>query len=406
MARRVVEPKIRGFICTTAHAAGCAAHVQEQVARVEGKKFPSSGPGTALIIGASTGYGLASRIVATFGAGADSLGVFFERPAQGERTASAGWYNSVALERMARERGRRVWSVNGDAFSDAVKLRSVELLRREFRPVDLVIYSLASPQRTHPRTGQLFRSVLKPVGQGFTSKTLHTDRGVVDTVHLEPASEEEIAATVAVMGGEDWLLWMEALAAAGVLADGVKSVAYGYLGPQLTWPIYRDGTIGLAKKDLERTVDRIDALLRPLQGKAHIAVNKAVVTQASSAIPVVPLYISLLFRAMKERGCHESCGEQMERLFAERLYAKNLPDGAVDGEGRLRLDGWEMDPAVQVEVLRRWQLVTTENLRELGDPDGYGADFLRLFGFGLPGVDPLEPVETESFLETCGGLAG
>ncbi|MDR2030299.1 MAG: trans-2-enoyl-CoA reductase family protein [Puniceicoccales bacterium] len=395
--RVVVVPKIRGFICTTAHPVGCAAHVDEQIAHVRQRHW-TAGARTALVVGASTGYGLASRIVATFGLGADSLGVFLERPAKGDRTASAGWYNSIALERRARELGRQVWSINGDAFSQAVKMDTVALLKARFAPVDVVVYSLAAPQRIHPLTGEVFRSVLKPIGANFSSKTLQTDRNVVCDVALEPATEQEIAATVAVMGGEDWLLWMEALAAAGVLARGVKTVAYSYVGPRLTWPIYRDGTIGMAKKDLDGTVPRIDALLRPLGGKAYVAVNKAVVTQASSAIPVVPLYIALLFKVMKERGTHETCIGQMERLFAEKL-----PDGVVDGDGRLRLDGAELDQGVQDEVLRRWQLVTTENLWELADPDGYGKDFLRLFGFGLPGIDPLEAVETDLPLQRWDG---
>jgi enoyl-[acyl-carrier protein] reductase/trans-2-enoyl-CoA reductase (NAD+) len=402
MAKQVIGPKVRGFICTTAHPAGCAANVAEQVLRIRGRK-PIVGPKNVLVIGASTGYGLASRITAAFGAGAHTLGIFYERPAQGERTASAGWYNSIALESLIRQRGLKAWSINGDAFSDAMRESAIALLRREFGPVDLVIYSLAAPQRLHPHSGQVFRSVLKPIGGQFSAKTVFADRGTVCDVTLEPATDEEIASTVAVMGGEDWQFWMEALASAGVLAPGVKTVAYSYIGPQLTWPIYRDGTIGRAKMDLDGTAKRLNDLLLPLNGRAHISVNKAVVTQASSAIPVVPLYISLLFQVMKERKLHEDCLDQIWRLFSDVLYADPIPPGAIDGAGRLRIDGREMDASIQAEVMRRWPLVTTENLPELGDIAGYEADFLRLFGFGLLGIDYNAAVETDLHLEACNG---
>ncbi|MDR2664283.1 MAG: trans-2-enoyl-CoA reductase family protein [Puniceicoccales bacterium] len=385
MAEFVVEPRLKGFICTTAHPVGCREVVRELVARAKRNSF--AGPKSVLVIGASTGYGLASRIAAAFGAGAATCGVSFERPAEGERTASAGWYNTAAVEHFAGEEGLLVRSVNGDAFSAEIKNKTIELLRNDFPPVDLIIYSLASPRRTDP-AGVTHRSTLKPIGRPFSGKTVQTDSGVVREVVLEPATEEEIAGTVAVMGGADWLLWMEALRKANVLAEGVRTVAYGYVGPELTWPIYRDGTIGRAKGDLEATVAQIDRLLAAIGGRALISINKAVVTQASAAIPVVPLYISLLFKLMKELHSHEDCMDQMLRLFRERLYCRGpLPEGAVDGSGRIRLDERELDPALQRKISDRWPSVSTDNLLELTDFSGYRSDFLRLFGFGVDGVD-------------------
>ncbi|MDR3317162.1 MAG: trans-2-enoyl-CoA reductase family protein [Puniceicoccales bacterium] len=399
MAKAIIDPKIKGFICTTAHPIGCAANVLEQVRRTEADGPIAGGPRGVLVIGASTGYGLASRIVAAFGAGAHTVGVFFERPAEGARTASAGWYNAVSFESLAKKRGLRAPSINGDAFSDEIKGRTIDCIRRELGKVDLVIYSLASPRRTDPKTGEIHRSALKPIGQPFTGKTVNTDRGLVHEVTLEPASEEEIRGTVAVMGGDDWKLWMQALLEGNVLAKGARTVAYSYIGPQLTWPIYRDGTIGRAKADLDGAVGEIDKLLTSVGGRAHIAVNKAVVTQASSAIPVVPLYISLLFKVMKEKGIHEGCVQQMGRLFRERLYGKELLPGAVDGLGRLRIDDLEMQPDVQKAVENLWPRITSENLRELSDFDGYAAEFLQLFGFGVEGVDYEAPVEMAKALE-------
>ncbi|MDR2668120.1 MAG: trans-2-enoyl-CoA reductase family protein [Puniceicoccales bacterium] len=392
MAKFLIERRLRGFICTTAHPVGCSRNVEEQVAKALKNKF--TGPRSVLVIGASTGYGLASRIAAAFGAGADTLGVFFERPADGDRTASAGWYNTVAFEELARRSGLLAASVNGDAFSDDIKEKTIELIGKKFKKIDLVIYSLAAPRRTD-RSGVTHKSVLKPIGKPFVGKTVNLDHGTVTEVTIDPATDEEIAGTVAVMGGEDWELWMGALASAGVLAKGAKTVAYGYIGPELTWPIYRDGTIGRAKAHLESTVDKINAILRPMGGEAHIAINKAVVTQASAAIPVVPLYISILFRLMKSMGTHETCIDQMLRLFRDRIYGKNLQPGAIDGCGRFRVDDLEMDRNLQSEIAKLWPLVTSENIRRLTDFDGYQSDFLNLFGFDVHGVDYNEAVETD-----------
>lgn len=380
----IVAPKIRGFICTTAHPEGCARHVAEQIAVVRGRGPITDGPKNVLVIGASTGYGLASRIAAAFGCQAATIGVFFERAGEAGRTATAGWYNSAAFEREAAAAGLYARSFNGDAFSDALKSDVVEAIRADLGQIDCVIYSLASPRRTHPRTGEVFKSVLKPVGDVYTNKNLNTTTGVVNEVSIEPAQGDDVAQTVAVMGGEDWEMWISALGAAGVLAAGVQTIAFSYIGPSMTWPIYKNGTIGKAKEDLERVQARLDARLAPLGGKAWVSVNKALVTQASSAIPVVPLYISLLYKTMKAQGTHEDCIEQMDRLFRDRLGAgQPQPDEA----GRIRLDDWEMAPAVQEVVGKNWEIVTTENLSDLADFDGYQSSFLRLFGFGLDGVD-------------------
>lgn len=378
----IVAPKIRGFICTTAHPEGCARHVAEQISIIRGRGPIVDGPKKVLVIGSSTGYGLASRIAAAFGSHASTLGVFFEQPGTKERTATAGWYNSAAFEKEAKSAGLYARSINGDAFSDEVKARVIEAIKADLGQVDCVIYSLASPRRTHPVTGLTFTSVLKPVGEAFTNKNLNTGTGAIGDVTIDPASESEIAQTVAVMGGEDWEMWLDALSSADVLAEGTQTVAYSYIGPELTWPIYKDGTIGRAKADLERAQGALDASLSLIGGKAWVSVNKALVTQASSAIPVVPLYISLLYKAMKSRGSHEDCIEQMDRLFRDRLRNPE-PDEA----GRIRLDDWEMDPEVQEIVRQRWEEVNTGNFPALGDYEGYQASFLRLFGFGLDGVD-------------------
>ncbi len=380
----IIAPKIRGFICTTAHPEGCARHVADQIAVVKARGPVDGGPKKVLVIGASTGYGLASRIAAAFGSGAATIGVFFERPSEPGRTATAGWYNSAAFENEARAAGLYARSFNGDAFSDEMKAEVVAAVKADLGQVDCVIYSLASPRRTHPRTGEVLKSVLKPVGESYTNKNLNTGTGVVNEVTIEPVSGDDIAQTVAVMGGEDWEMWIDALLEAGALAPGARTVAYSYIGPELTWPIYKNGTIGRAKEDLERAQKALDAKLSPLGGKAWVSVNKALVTQASSAIPVVPLYISLLYKIMKAEGTHEDCIEQMDRLFRERLYSGGAqPDEA----GRIRLDDWEMTPAVQDLVAERWREVTTENLAGLADFAGYQSSFLRLFGFGLEGVD-------------------
>ena len=381
----IVAPKIRGFICTTAHPTGCAKHIADQIAVVKSRGPIANGPKKVLVVGSSTGYGLSSRIAAAFGSGAATMGVFFEKPGEPERCGTAGWYNSAAFENEAKAAGLYARSFNGDAFSDAMKATVIEAIKADLGQVDCVIYSLASPRRTHPKTGEVFKSVLKPIGSSsYTNKNLNTGNSVVNEVTIEPANEDEIAQTVAVMGGEDWELWIDALQGAGVLAEGVQTVAYSYIGPEVTWPIYKNGTIGRAKEDLERVQRVLDGKLAPLKGKAWVSVNKALVTQASSAIPVVPLYISLLYKAMKAEGTHEDCIEQMDRLFRERLYNGNpQPDEA----GRIRVDDWEMKPALQELVGKRWAEVNTENFAQLGDFEGYQTSFLRLFGFGLEGVD-------------------
>jgi enoyl-[acyl-carrier protein] reductase / trans-2-enoyl-CoA reductase (NAD+) len=380
----IISPKIRGFICTTAHPEGCAQHVAEQIAVVEKRGFIENGPKRVLVIGSSTGYGLASRIAAAFGSKASTIGVFFERPGEIDRPATAGWYNTRAFENAATAAGLYARSFNGDAFSNSVKSEVIAAIKEDLGQVDLVVYSLASPRRTDPTSGEVYKSVLKPVGSSYTNKNLNTTTGVVNEITIEPAEGDDVDQTIAVMGGADWSLWMDALLEAGVLADGVKTVAYSYIGPEVTWPIYKNGTIGRAKEDLENVQRALDLKLAPLHGKAWVSVNKALVTQASSAIPVVPLYISLLYQVMKAEGTHEDCIEQMDRLFRERLY-NNSPQ--PDEHGRIRVDDWEMAPQVQALVDARWKEVTTENFTELGDFEGYQSSFLRLFGFGLQGVD-------------------
>jgi len=381
----IIKPRIRGFICTTAHPAGCAAHVNEQVEYVRKQGSIAGLPKRILVIGASTGYGLASRIVPAFAGGASTIGVFFEKPGEDGRTGSAGWYNSVAFEKAAHTAGLYAKSINGDAFSDAIKQQAIDLIKKDLGQVDGVIYSLASPRRTHPRTGVTHSSTLKPIGAPYTAKTVNTDKGAVHDITLEAASEQEIADTVTVMGGEDWEMWINALRAAGVLADNAFTVAYSYIGPDLTWAIYRNGTIGRAKEDLEATARRLQDKLGQTGGHAVVSVNKALVTQASSAIPVVPLYISLLYKVMKAEGLHEGCIEQIYRLFADRL--KGGAPAPVDEAGRIRIDDWEMRPNIQQAVAQLWPDVSTENLDSLSDMAGYRTEFLKLFGFGLPGVD-------------------
>ena len=391
----IVRPKVRGFVCVTAHPLGCAAHIQEQIDYIRRQGPINDGPKKVLVIGASTGYGLASRIAAAFGSGAGTFGVYFDRPPGEDRPATPGWYNTMAFERAAKSAGLAAGSVNGDAFSDAIKQQAIELIRRELGPLDLVVYSVAAPRRVHPRTGAVHRSVLKPVGRPYTNKTVDTDLGIVSQITLDPATREEIADTVAVMGGEDWELWMQALDQAGVLAPGATAVSYSYLGPEVTWPIYRQGTIGLAKDDLDRAARRIDALLKTHgHGRAFVSINKALVTQASSAIPVVPLYISVLYKVMKALGTHEGCIEQIQRLFSTQMY--NDSALAFDEAGHLRLDDWEMRPEVQRRIREIWPRVETENLEELTDIQGYRAEFLKLFGFGLAGVDYDADVDLET----------
>jgi len=394
MSRQIVERRSRGFICVNAHPEGCARNVERWAAEAAARKKAAARPlRNVLVVGASTGYGLASRVVAGFGYGAKTLGVFFERPPEGDKTASAGYYNTAAFHRLADAQGIFVASLNADAFGDEAKRAAMDLIRAGMGPIDLVIYSLASPKRTHPETGVVHNSVLKPVGEAFSNKTIELDSEKVVPVTLQPASEKEIADTVAVMGGDDWRRWIAALLEENLLAQGAQTVAYSYIGPEVTWPIYRDGTIGQAKKNLEIAAREIDASLRARRGgAARISVNKAVVTQASSAIPVVPLYLSLLPPELRKRGLEEGPLEQIERLFADYLVAgKPAP---LDGAGRIRLDDRELRPAVQAEIQTLWPQVTTENLRALTDFAGYQQEFRRLFGFEVEGVDYERPVET------------
>ena len=391
----VVKPKVRGFVCVTSHPAGCAAHVREQIDYVKSQPPLAHGPKKVLILGASTGYGLSSRIVAAFGAKAATLGVFYERPCDKGRPASAGWYNSVAVEQAAHAEGLYAKSINGDAFSDDIKLQTIERLKEDLGQVDLVIYSLASPRRTDPRSGEVYKSVLKPVGAPFTAKTVDTDKKEVLEITLEPATDEDLRQTTKTMGGEDWELWLDALRHHNLLAPGVVTVAYSYIGPEVTYPIYRNGTIGKAKEDLENTAARLTARLADLKGRAWVSVNKAVVTQASSAIPVVPLYLSILLKVMAEKKVDEGCIEQIERLFAQKLYRADGKAPTADAQGRLRVDDLEMRADIQDAVKKIWPEVTTANLATLTDFPRYQTEFLKLFGFGLPGVNYEAEVELE-----------
>ena len=379
----IIKPRVRGFLCVTAHPAGCAANVQNQIAYVK-QKGPIAGPEKVLVIGASTGYGLASRITAAFGAGAATLGVFFEKEGAPDKPASAGWYNSAAFHESAEAEGLYAKSINGDAFSDAIKQKVIDTIKADLGQVDLVIYSLASPRRQHPVTGTVHTSTLKPIGKDITMRGINTDKENLQAISVPAATEEEIANTIAVMGGEDWQMWIDALAKAGVLAPGALTTAYTYLGAELTWDIYWNGTIGAAKKDLDQKAAQLHKKLMSTGGQARVAVLKAVVTQASSAIPVMPLYLSLLFKVMKAKGTHEGCIEQIDLLFRESLYGTKP---RIDEDGRWRADYKELDPAVQQEVASLWQQVTSENIAELADFAAYKTGFLQLFGFEVPGVD-------------------
>jgi enoyl-[acyl-carrier protein] reductase / trans-2-enoyl-CoA reductase (NAD+) len=398
MSRQVIKRRSRGFICVNAHPEGCQLNVERQIAVAEQTPpGPERTPRNVLVIGASTGYGLASRIAAAWGYGARTLGVFFERPPDEDKTATAGYYNTVALDQRARRDDLFAAHINGDAFSDECKREAIEIVRRELAPLDLIIYSLASPKRVHPRTGTVHNSVLKPVGQPYSNRTIELDSEKVVNVTLPPANEKEIADTVAVMGGEDWRIWIDAFAEEGLLAPGVCTLAYSYIGPEMTWPIYRDGTIGRAKNDLEQTARSLDELLAPkFGGRALICVNKAVVTQASAAIPVVPLYISLLLKVMNKKRLEEAPIDQMRRLFSDFLATSAEPE--TDNAGRLRLDDREMRADVQAEIARLWPQVTTENLRALTDFAGFQRQFRNLFGFDVEGVDYERPVETNTEL--------
>jgi enoyl-[acyl-carrier protein] reductase/trans-2-enoyl-CoA reductase (NAD+) len=380
----IIEPRMRGFICLTAHPKGCEQNVKNQIDYVK-SKGKIDGAKRVLVIGASTGFGLASRISSAFGCDAATIGVFFEKPASEGKTASPGWYNSAAFENEAHKAGLYAKSINGDAFSKEVKKQAIDLIKNDLGQVDLVIYSLASPVRMHPETGVLHRSTLKPIGTTFTNKTVDFHTGNVTQVSIEPANQEDIDNTVVVMGGEDWSMWMNDLKNAGLLAPGATTIAYSYIGPSVTEAVYRKGTIGRAKDHLEATAFTITDDLKELGGKAYVSVNKALVTQASSAIPVIPLYISLLYKIMKAQGIHEGCIEQIQRLYSERLYTGK--EVSTDENGRIRIDDWEMREDVQEQVSNLWDKATTESLVEIGDLAGYKQDFLNLFGFGFNGVD-------------------
>jgi enoyl-[acyl-carrier protein] reductase/trans-2-enoyl-CoA reductase (NAD+) len=380
----IIQPKVRGFICTNAHPKGCAANVKQQIDYIKQQGVIANGPKRVLVIGASTGYGLASRITAAFGCGAKTLGIFFEKEPDAKRTGTAGWYNSAAFYQYATAEGLYAKQINGDAFSDEIKQKTIDTIKADMGQVDLVVYSLASPRRQHPKTGVIYNSVLKPIGQAVTQRGVNTDKQIVEEVTLPQATEEEITNTVAVMGGEDWQMWIDALLEAGVLADGAQTTAYTYLGEKLTWDIYWNGTIGAAKKDLDRSRALIDSKLVAIHGKSYVSVLKALVTQASAAIPIMPLYLSLLYKIMKEKGGHEGCIEQINRLFREALYN---PARQLDAEGRLRVDDKELRPEIQDAVAELWSVVDTENLYELTDFQGYKDEFLKLFGFGFSSVN-------------------
>ncbi|MES2458178.1 MAG: enoyl-ACP reductase FabV [Bacteroidota bacterium] len=393
----IISPRTRGFICLTAHPEGCRQNVLKQIDYVK-SKGTVNGPKKVLVIGASTGFGLASRITAAFGSEAATIGVYFEKPPAPGKPASAGWYNTAAFEAFANEAGLYAKSINGDAFSNEIKQQTIELIKADLGQIDLVIYSLASPKRVHPTTGETHNSVLKPIEETFSDKTVDFHTGIVSTVSISPANEDEVSNTVAVMGGEDWEMWIDALKKEGLLAQGVKTVAYSYIGPALTEPVYRKGTIGRAKDHLEATAFTISDQLKDINGEAYVSVNKALVTQASSAIPVIPLYISLLYKVMKAKGIHEGCIEQISRLFQEHLYSSAAL--SIDEKGRIRIDDWEMRPDVQEEVFALWQQAATETLPEIGDLEGYKTDFFNLFGFEVPGVD--YSVEVDEVVEIPG----
>lgn len=380
----IIKPRVRGFMCVTTHPKGCEANVSQQIDYVKAQGTIADGPKRVLVIGASTGYGLASRITAAFGAGASTLGIFFEKEGIERKPGTAGWYNSAAFHKFAEADGRYAKSINGDAFSDAIKEKAIAQIKADLGQIDLVVYSLASPRRQHPKTGEVFNSTLKPIGRDVTQRGVNTDKETIESFTLTAASDEDISNTVAVMGGEDWQMWIDQLDEAGVLAEGAKTTAYTYLGDKLTWDIYWHGTIGAAKKDLDKRVINIRERLAAKGGDARVSVLKAVVTQASSAIPVMPLYLALLFKAMKADGSHEGCIEQVYGLFKNSLYGA-AP--ILDDEGRLRADGLEMRPEIQQAVSDMWEVVSTENLHDTTDFAGYRKEFLRLFGFEIAGVD-------------------
>jgi enoyl-[acyl-carrier protein] reductase/trans-2-enoyl-CoA reductase (NAD+) len=379
----IIEPRTRGFICLTAHPTGCEKNIVDQIAYVK-SKGKINGAKKVLVLGSSTGFGLASRISSAFGSEAATIGVFFDKPSAPGKTGSAGYYNTAAFEKHAHEAGLYAKSINGDAFSNEIKRQTLDLIKKDLGQIDLVIYSLASPVRTHPDTGERFKSVLKPIDGFFSNKTVDFHSGKVSEISINPAEGDDIANTVAVMGGEDWKMWIDALKAENLLSEGATTIAYSYIGPKLTEAVYRKGTIGAAKDHLEATAFTITNDLKSIGGKAYVSVNKALVTQASSAIPVIPLYISLLYKVMKGKGIHEGCIEQIQRLYSERVFGGNLD---LDDNGRIRVDDWEMREDVQAEVFKLWQIATSENLAEIGDLEGYSNDFFNLFGFKVDGID-------------------
>ena len=380
----IIKPRVRGFLCITTHPEGCRENVSRQIRHVQSGGMIDGGPKRVLVLGASTGYGLASRITAAFGAGASTLGVFFEKPGTERKPGTAGWYNAAAFHSAADEAGLYAKSVNGDAFSDDVKARVIDLIKEDLGAIDLVVYSLAAPRRTHPKTGVVHTSTLKPIGADTVQKGVNTDKEEIQEYHLEAANQDEIDNTVAVMGGEDWQMWIEALDEAGVLAEGAKTTAYTYIGEKITWDIYWHGTIGAAKKDLDKRVVDIRERLAAHGGDARVSVLKAVVTQASAAIPAMPIYLAILFKVMKARGEHEGCIEQVNRLFRDSLYGTAA---GPDADGRLRADNLELNPEVQAEVAEIWEQINTDNLKTLSDFDGYRQEFLQLFGFEVDGVN-------------------
>ncbi|QUX96371.1 enoyl-[acyl-carrier-protein] reductase FabV [Marinomonas sp. CT5] len=391
----IIKPKIRGFICTTTHPVGCEQNVREQIAFTKSKGAIENGPKKVLVIGASSGYGLSSRIAAAFGSGAATIGVFFEKPGTEKKTGTAGWYNAAAFDKAAKEEGLYAKSINGDAFSNEARDKVIELIKEDLGQVDMVVYSLASPVRKMPETGEVVRSVLKPIGQPYRSTAIDTNKDVIIEAEIEPATQEEIDATTTVMGGQDWELWMSALQEAGVLAEGVRTVAYSYIGSDITWPIYWHGALGKAKEDLDRASAAIDAQLAKIGGGANVAVLKSVVTQASSAIPVMPLYLAMVFKVMREKGLHEGCMDQIYRMFAERLYNNNNPAELTDDQNRLRLDDWELRDDVQQACRDLWPQINDANLFAETDYQLYKDEFLKLFGFGVDGVDYEAEAEPE-----------
>lgn len=390
----IIKPRIRGFICTTTHPVGCEANVKEQIAYTKAQGPIANAPKRVLVVGSSSGYGLSSRIAAAYGGGAATIGVFFEKPGTERKPGTAGFYNAASFDKIAKQDGLYAKSINGDAFSNEAKQKAIELIKQDLGQIDMVVYSLASPVRKLPDSGELIRSALKPIGETYTSTAVDTNSDTIIEASVEPATEQEIADTVTVMGGQDWELWINALSEAGVLADGCKTVAYSYIGTELTWPIYWNGALGKAKMDLDRAATELNDKLAQIGGSANVAVLKSVVTQASSAIPVMPLYIAMVFKKMREEGIHEGCMEQIYRMFAQRLYKDDGSAPEVDDANRLRLDDWELREDIQAHCAKLWPQITTENLKQLTDYVEYKEEFLKLFGFGIEGVDYEADVST------------